>query len=146
REEARERRTTWVRRAGLAAVAGAAAAAVLVAGLAVTRDDAPVQQAGPPTEQVDVATYDDDVTADAALVNHTWGVEVKLTATGFDDGGRYQVAVVGSDGTRHPAGAFVGTGTREMVCNLNSAVLRPDASGFEVRDRGGDVVVSSTFA
>lgn len=145
REQARERRLAWVRRGGLAAVAGAAAATVLVAGLAVTRDE-PVPVVGPPTEQVEVASYDDDVTADAALVNHTWGVEVKLTATGFDDGRAYQVVVVGTDGERYPAGAFVGTGSREMLCNLNSAVLRPDAGGFEVRTQRGDVVVSSTFA
>jgi hypothetical protein len=97
-------------------------------------------------EQVDVAAYDDGVTAAAALVNHTWGVEVKLTATGFTDGGRFRVDVVGTDGRRYPAGAFVGTGTKEMHCNLSSAVLRPDARGFEVRDRRGDLVVSSTFA
>lgn len=148
REQARERRTTWVRRAGLAAVAGAAAAAVLVAGLAVTRDSPAPPQAAPgvPTEPVSVAAYDVDVRADAALVNHTWGVEVRLTASGFDDGRRYRVDVLGRDGRRYPAGAFVGTGSREMVCNLNSAVLRPDASGFEVRDGDGDVVVSSRFA
>ena len=118
---------------------------MLVAGLAVTDDD-PAPVVGPPMEQVEVASYDDDVTADAALVNHTWGVEVKLAATGFDDGRSYRVMIVGTDGERYPAGAFVGTGSREMRCNLNSAVLRPDASGFEVRDARGDVVVSSTFA
>ena len=128
--------------------AGAAAAAVLVGGLAVTRDD-PAPVAGPPPmEQVAVASYDDDVTADAALVNHTWGVEVKLTATGFDDGRAYQVVVVGTDGRRYPAGAFVGTGSREMHCNLSSAVLRPDAVGFEVRTqqrrRGGQLDVRVT--
>ncbi|MDO9457646.1 anti-sigma factor [Nocardioides sp.] len=148
REAASERRTAWARRAGLAAVAGAAAAVVLVVGLAITRDDPPTEEAAPvpPMELVDVAAYDDGVIADAALVNHTWGVEVKLTATGFADGGRYRVLVVGTDGRRYPAGAFVGTGSREMHCNLNSAVLRPDATGFEVRDGRGDVVVSSTFA
>jgi hypothetical protein len=146
RERARETRLAWARRGGLAAVAGAAAALVLVAGLAVTRDDPEPAATPPPMEQVDVAAYDDDVTADAALVNHTWGVEVKLTATGFDDGRAYQVVVVGTDGRRYPAGAFVGTGSRTMLCNLNSAVLRPDAGGFEVRTGQGDVVVSSTFA
>lgn len=150
-EEARERRTAWARRAGLAAVAGAAAAAVLVVGLAVTDSDPPAGPgvAAPPMEQVDVVVAQRaeqaGVVADAALVNHTWGVEVKLTAHGFGDGRRYQVLVVGTDGQRYPAGAFVGTGDREMVCNLNSAVLRPDASGFEVQDRSGAVLVSSTF-
>jgi hypothetical protein len=52
----------------------------------------------------------------------------------------------GTDGKRYPAGAFVGVGAKEMHCNLSSAVLRPDATGFEIRDRRGDVVVSSTFA
>ena len=146
RAEARERRTAWARRAALAAVAGAAAAVVLVVGLAVTGDDPAPEVAAPPMEQVDVSVADSAVTADAALVNHTWGVEVKLTATGFDAGGRYQVKIVGNDGRRYPAGAFVGVGAKEMHCNLSSAVLRPDASGFEIRDGQGDVVVSSTFA
>jgi hypothetical protein len=144
-EAARERRTAWARRAGLAAVAGAAAAAVLVAGLAVTRDDDPGLVAVP-TEPVSLTVADADISADAELVNHTWGVEVRLTASGFDDGRRYTVAVLGTDGRRHTAGAFVGTGAREMVCNLNSAVLRDAATGFVVTDRRGRVVVSSTFA
>ena len=144
--EARERRTTWARRAGLAAVGGAAAALVLVVGLAVTGSDDEQPVAAPPMEQVEVTVDDADVTADAALVNHTWGVEVKLTATGFTAGGRYQVTIIGTDGKRYPAGAFVGVGAKEMHCNLNSAVLRPDATGFEIRDRRGDIVVSSTFA
>lgn len=143
REGAHELRTAWARRAGLAVLAGAAAAAVLVLGLAIT-DDGPAEVAVP-TEPVELVVSDDDVDADAALINHTWGVEVRLTASGFDDGRRYRVVIVGTDGRRHPAGAFVGVGGREMVCNLNSAVLRPDASGFEVRDRRGVVVVSSRF-
>jgi hypothetical protein len=145
REAARERRTAWARRAGLAAVAGAAAAVVLVAGLAVTGDD-PVPPSARPFEPVPVSVADGDVTATAGLVPHTWGVEVELTAAGFDEGGRYRVAVLGADGRRYPAGAFVGTGPREMVCSLNSAVLRDDARGFEVLDAAGAVVVSSVFA
>ena len=145
REAARERRTAWGRRAGSAAAAGAAAAAVLVAGLAVTRDD-PAPPRAVPFEPVPVSVADGDVTATAGLVPHTWGVEVELTATGFDRGGRYRVAVLGQDGRRYPAGAFVGTGPQEMVCSLNSAVLRADARGFEVVDPAGSVVVSSSFA
>ncbi|MGI8901958.1 MAG: hypothetical protein ACR2HA_13735 [Nocardioides sp.] len=86
-----------------------------------------------------------DVTAAADLVAHTWGVEVKLRATGFDEGARYRVAVIGRDGSRSSAGEFVGTGAREMSCNLNSAMLRDDAVGFVVRDRAGSVVARSDF-
>ncbi len=144
-EQDRERRTAWVRRAGLAAVAGAAAAAVLVVGLAVTAsddDDEPTV----PLEAVAVTVSERGVEADADLVNHTWGVEVKLSGTGFEQGGRYRVALLGTDGKRFPAGEFVGTGGTRMLCNLNSSLLRDDASGFVVTDSDGDVVVRSSFA
>lgn len=141
-ERDRARRTTWRRQAALSAVGGIAAAVVLVVGLVVTRPDpAPTV----PTEDVTVAVGVAGVRADADLVDHTWGVEVKLTASGFDEGRRYVVTVLGTDGRRYPAGGFVGTGEREMLCNLNSTVLRAAAAGFEVRDRRGRVVVSSTF-
>lgn len=141
-ERDRERRTTWRRQAALSAVGGIAAAVVLVVGLVVTRPDA---APAVPTEDVTVAVGVSGVRADADLVDHTWGVEVKLTASGFDEGRRYVVTVLGTDGRRYPAGGFVGTGEREMLCNLNSTVLRASAAGFEVRDRRGRVVVSSTF-
>lgn len=141
-ERDRARRTAWRRQAGLAAIGGVAAAAVLVVGVVTTRPDpAPVV----PTEDVTVAVGVAGVQADADLVDHTWGVEVKLTASGFEQGRRYVVSVLGTDGRRYPAGGFVGTGEREMLCNLNSTVLRAAAAGFEVRDRSGRVVVSSTF-
>lgn len=144
-EHGRERRTAWRRRASLAAVAGAAAAAVAVAGLVVVR---PGDDAAPavPLEDVTVAVGAAGLRADAELVDHTWGVEVLLTASGFEQGRRYAVVVVGTDGRRHPAGGFVGTGEREMLCRLNSPVLRAAASGFEVRDRSGRVVARSSFA
>ncbi len=50
-----------------------------------------------------------------------------------------------STGSAIPAGEFVGTGAKEMDCNLNSSVLRDRASGFEVRDADGQVVVTSAF-
>ncbi len=144
---AAHRRRAWWRRGALAAVAGAAAAAVLIAGIALTRDDDPAERAAPqvPMESVEVDVSTPGIEADAALVNHTWGVEVKLTGTGFRDGGRYRVVVLAEDGRRFPAGEFVGTGGAELRCNLNSSVLRPGAAGFEVRDPRGRLVVSSTF-
>jgi hypothetical protein len=98
-----------------------------------------------PLEAVQVQTERPGLEATADLVNHTWGVEVKLHAAGFDRGGRYRVSVLGVDGKRFPAGEFVGTGDKDMECNLNSSVLRDRASGFEVRDAAGQVVVTSAF-
>jgi anti-sigma factor RsiW len=128
RRESRDRR----RQALLAAVA---AVAVLVGGVAVARD---LQPAPPgPFEAVAAVSTVGDVEATAGVVPHTWGVEVVLTATGFDPGAAYRVEVLRRDGTASPAGEFVGTGQRRMVCRLNSAVLRADASGFVVRDAAG---------
>lgn len=142
-EQARSRRARWLRSAGLAAVAGSAAGAVLVVGLAVTgpEEDPPL-----PLEAVAVTVPGPGITAAADIVAHTWGVEVKLAGSGFTEGRRYRVAVVSADGTRHPAGEFVGTGNRPMLCNLSSAVLRDRAAGFEVRDSRGRLVVKSRFA
>ena len=129
------------------AVSLTAAAAVIavVATLAAQSLNGSEQQPGVPLEAVEVQTERPGLEATADLVNHTWGVEVKLHAAGFDRGGRYRVSVLGPDGKRFPAGEFVGTGDKDMDCNLNSSVLRDRASGFEVRDADGQVVVTSVF-
>lgn len=98
-----------------------------------------------PLEAVPVAVDASGVTASAGVVPHTWGVEVRLTASGFAAGDRYRVVVLGEDGQTYPAGEFVGTGPRPMVCNLNSSVLRADAAGFEVLADDGTVLAQSTF-
>lgn len=130
------------RRAGALLVA-AAVGAVLVLG--VTRWVAEPAAPPVPVEAVPVEVGTPGVVASAGLVDHTWGVEVKLTATGFTAGDRYRVVVLGPDGTEFPAGEFVGTGARTMRCNLSSSVLRERASGFEVVGEGGRVLVRSTF-
>lgn len=142
-----ERRTSWARTAGIAGVAAAVALVLSLGVQSLTDDPTPTNPAvrTVPTEAVSVRDEAPGVRASAALVNHTWGVEVKLRASGFEDGGRYRVDVLGSDGDRFPAGEFVGTGTREMDCNLNSSVLRDQAAGFEVTDGDGRVVAASTF-
>ena len=137
-----ERRRSWVRAASLA---GAAAVVAVVTTVAVQSMNESDPAPGVPLEAVQVQTDEPGLQATADLVNHTWGVEVKLHAQGFDRGGRYRVAVLGVDGKRYPAGEFVGTGAKEMDCNLNSSVLRERASGFEVRDTRGQVVVTSAF-
>lgn len=103
--------------------------------------------AGEPTpEPVTVQALDPAVQASAGTIAHTWGVEMTLTATGFDPGAAYDVAVVGRDGRRVEAGAFLGTGATEMRCRLNASVLRDQASGFVVTDASGAEVLRSQFA
>jgi hypothetical protein len=124
-------------------LAGAAAAAVLVAGLvtAAALDPAP---AGAPVEAVAVtAAADLDVTA--GLVAHTWGMEIKLAAAGFSPGASYDVQVRTTAGELVDAGAFLGTGAKVLTCSLSSAVLREDAAAFVVRDAAGTEVLSASF-
>lgn len=143
-EEGRRRRR--LRRTRLGVALTAAAAVVVLAFVAVTQLTGP---AAPPVAveqvRVEVPSAPGEVTASAGLTAHTWGVEVVLTATGFTAAETFQVDIVDVEGTRSTAGAFVGTGENEMVCNLNSGVLRPDASGFEVTDDKGAVVLRGDF-
>lgn len=136
---ARDRWPHW-RTVGVAAVAAAAASVLTLGGVAALDRTPPV-----PLEAVPVTVEEADISATAGVVPHTWGVEVKLTASGFAVGDRYRVVVLGEDGRAYPAGEFVGTGERPMVCNLNSSVLRADAAGFEVVDAGGTVLLESRF-
>lgn len=136
--ERRGRPGAW-RTVGVAAAAAAVAVAVTLTGVRLT-EPPPV-----PLEAVPVAVDASGVTASAGVVPHTWGVEVRLTASGFEAGDRYRVVVLGDDGRTYPAGEFVGTGSRPMVCNLNSSVLRADATGFEVLADDGTVLAQSTF-
>ncbi|MGC4938189.1 zf-HC2 domain-containing protein [Kribbella sp. DT2] len=98
-----------------------------------------------PLEPVAVAVAVPGVRSTADVVPHTWGMEIKLAATGFAAGHTYRVVVVTADGRTSPAGEFIGTGARELHCNLNSAVLRPDATAFRVVDDQGRNVASATL-
>ncbi|CRK57505.1 possible anti-sigma factor [Alloactinosynnema sp. L-07] len=132
------------------AVPAAAAVAAVALGAGVgwwAHPDAPAptQDAKVPLEAVAVRGPDPRISASAQLVPHTWGVEIKLTATGFETGEPYRVMVTDADGRKIPAGEFIGTGPKEMKCNLNSSVLRANANGFEVTDPSGALVLESTF-
>ena len=139
---ARSRRSEHRRAFRLQAALGAAASvAVLIAGLVTVgtlADDEPAV----PLEPVDVQAQD-GVQASADLVAHTWGVEIKLEATGFAPGEPYSVEVTTASGEVAGAGALVGTGDRTMSCNLNTSVLRPDARSFTVRDADGRQVLTA---
>lgn len=140
-EERRSRTRRTARTALISALGAAAAAAAVVIGLNLTVAD---PQPKVPLEAVQVIETG-EIQATADLINHTWGVEVQLTATGLQPGGRYEVSVLGDNGSEYPAGAFVGT-DGEIRCNLNAAVLRDQAAGFVVRDQTGEQVLSSDFS
>ena len=79
----------------------------------------------------------------AGLIPHTWGVEVRFTGTGFAAGEVFRAAFRTRDGQLQPAGEFLGTGAKSLVCNLQAALLRPDATGFVVMDAAGTPVLTT---
>ncbi|GLZ54782.1 zf-HC2 domain-containing protein [Actinomycetospora sp. NBRC 106378] len=133
------------RRAGRTGLLVAAGAVVLAVAGGAAGYGLGVRNAQGPREPVAVQALVPGVEADAATVAHTWGVEVVLTARGFDAGRTYLVSVTGRDGRAYAAGAFVGTGRDEMVCRLNSPVLPRDAAGFVVTTGQGEEVLRSRF-
>lgn len=135
-------RARWSRRPALAAAAVAvlAAAGLGFAVAATTQAGAPAV----PQESVDVRAFDPGVRARAGLVAHTWGMEVKLVATGFEPGAAYRVTVTDDGGRTVGAGEFLGTGAEEMRCNLNSSILRAAAATVQVTGPDGAVVLDAT--
>jgi len=85
------------------------------------------------------------ITATAGLVDHTWGLEIKLEATGLKAGERFQMWVVGQDGSRHEAGEFVGVAGTKIVCDMSSSVLLDDAASFRVVDASGHEVIAAAL-
>ena len=100
---------------------------------------------GGPLETVAVAGEAPGIDVRAGVVPHTWGMEVRLTGTGFADGAAFRATVFDEDARPVPAGSFVGTGGREMACSLNSALLRGDATGFSVVDATGATVLAASL-
>ncbi len=128
----------WVPVAAGVLAGAAAAAAVAVAVL-------PDTPAGAPVLAVRQVTTAPGVTATAGLVDHTWGVELKLVATGLPAGRAYDVRIVDDGGREHDSGAFLGV-DRTITCSMNASVLLADAARFEVLDPGGAVVISGPIA
>lgn len=135
---ARERRRAQ-RLQGL--VAAAASVAVLLAGLVTAGT---LGEAAPrvPMEAVAVQA-DSSIQAKAGLVAHTWGMEIKLVGAGFREGGAFTVQVTTETGDVVSAGAFRGTGAKTLTCNLNTSVLREDATSFAVLDARGEQVLTA---
>ena len=132
----RERRLQ--RRNDLARRLTAAAAAIALLGIGSLLRPPP---AGPPTEAVALVVNDQAVTADAELINHTWGTEVILEATGLGAGEEYVLQFDTTDGSQVAGGTFIGVGAKPLTCRMNGALLRADAEGFTVTDDEGQTVI-----
>lgn len=131
-------RRTGPRRGVLLVAAGVVVAALIGGGVGYVVGDATPSV---PREPVTLLASDARVDASATVIPHTWGVEITLDADGFTAGTVYRVVVLDDAGKRIDAGGFVGTGATRMLCNLNSTVLRAQASGFDVLDTSGAVVL-----
>jgi hypothetical protein len=134
---ARPRRTALV----TAVAAAAAVAAAVAVTTAVVRDDSPAPS--PAVIAVPGVQATEGVVATAGLVDHTWGLEIKLRATGLTSGERFSMWVVADDGSRREAGEFVGVGSTEIVCDMSSSVLLDDAASFRVMDAAGREVIAA---
>ncbi|QYJ04030.1 zf-HC2 domain-containing protein [Nocardioides panacisoli] len=137
------------RRTGLL-VAAALVVAVGVGGVGggvVGRVTAPEPAAAPlePIALKRAADGADVEVARADLVDHTWGVELRLVADGFEDGKVFRAAFRTSSGELVPAGEFIGTGPDQLVCNLQSAALREDVVAVVVRDADGAAVLRTSL-
>ena len=143
RRDVRQRRT-------LALLAVAAGLVLLVGGIALgaglTRDSGPAK-VQVPVEQLAFERSADSLlsVSSAGLIAHTWGLEVRLVGTGFAAGEVFRAAVRTTSGELLPAGEFLGTGQKRLVCNLQAALLRPDATEFVVMDDTGAPVLTTAL-
>lgn len=97
----------------------------------------------PPVIPVNLTLDQPGLSADAGLVRHTWGTELKLEAAGLQEGQSYAVTFLADDGSSVSAGSFLGTGTRPVRCSVNAAIPVDDATRVEVTDARGDVVMDA---
>ena len=141
RDSRDKRRTRWTR---LGVVAAALMLIAGIGGVAIGRATAP-EPAAIPKEQISltVAKSSDVQIDDAFLVPHTWGLELRIAASGFEQGAAYQAAFRSDTGEMTPAGEFLGTGANPMTCNLQSAILRDDVTSVVITDAAGRVVLTS---
>ena len=122
-----------------AGIAVAAAAIAVAVTLGVVQDDAP-SVITVPTVQVA-----DGVTATAGLVDHTWGLEIKLEATGLRAGERFQVWVTGEDGQSYDAGQILGVAGTKITCGMSSSVPLEEARSFRVVDAEGIEIIAAAL-
>jgi hypothetical protein len=118
-------------------VIGLSAAAVLV-GIFVA---AAVVSAPTRTGSQPVAIANDIVDGAVTFVNHSWGTEIHLQATGFTPGQQYNVWMERADGTRVAAGTFTGTTGARVSVTLASALAQSHAVAIGISQPDGKLVV-----
>lgn len=133
---ARRRTPPW-----RAITAAAASVIVLAAGFTLaTRDTVP-------REAVTFAAAPQGVEVlEADLIAHTWGTELELVIEGFPEGTTYMVSFLDEAGERVDAGSFLGVAEGPVICRMNAALLRDDATGVVVRTSTGEVVLEADLA
>ena len=131
------RRSRWRRAGGAVLVAASLTAAFGVGSwFSGPRND-------PPVIAVALDLDQPGVSADAGLVRHTWGTELKLEARGLTAGGSYAVTFVRDDGERVSAGSFLGTGADPVRCSVNAALPVDAATELMITDPAGVVVLDA---
>lgn len=125
------------------AVAAAAGVVLGTVGSEVLGADQPPSA---PTEPVELAVATPGIDAGAVSIDHTWGVEIILTATGLAPGAVYRAAVQPADGTADvAAGSFLGVDGVAVVCRMNASIVRAAAASFTVVDEQGATVITGVF-
>ena len=67
-------------------------------------------------------------------------------SSGLKKGQTYRVILLSEDGEEVPSGAFIGTGSEPVECNLNAALLRENAIGLVVRSANGEVMLRADLS
>jgi len=83
---------------------------------------------------------------DATLQAQTWGTQIELTATGLTPGQRYVVWLERADGTRVPAGTFMGVRSSTITAVLGAALASSEAVAIGISDTDGAVVVRAALS
>lgn len=138
------RRRSLVRRSVAGLVLAAAIVGAFVLGGALSPP--PTTPAAPPVQELAVRLAVGGLEADAGLVKHTWGTELKLQATGLQDGDAYTVTFIRADGSEVPGGTFLGTGGNRLNCSLNGALPIDETAEVTVTDADGVVVLDAVPA
>jgi len=125
-------------------VGGIAASVGALAGVALSREDDPPDV---PLEAVAFAVAPEEATVSADLIDHTWGLETILTATGLPADRRYRTTYLLADDEEVEAGAFLGVADTTIVCRMNGPVRRDVVRAIEISDaESGDLVLRADLA
>jgi len=122
-------------------IAASIGAAIGVGGaLALAGDDGDGPDA-PPTEAISFAGAPPGVSAEAALINHTWGTELMLDIQGLPGGRDYQVLYSPAEGEPVAAGSFRSVDDTLLKCRFNASLLRADVTAMSIVDSDGAPVL-----